>query len=163
MGAKNVTQKSRKSRKSCTKTKPMQTVPNGTVSRLTTSRPHPKGTVSKDRGRTQAPDAQHPQTLGGSPQTQHVHFQANLLIYLPKLSYIKYVTPEIKHTHYCDDSRFWDNHKCPEYMKTWATHPLIWHKLLHNCKNILNNLAGMSDTLVIQNFHRKSFVSLNIL
>ena len=70
---------------------------------------HPKGTVSKDRGRTQAPDAQHPQTLRGSPQTQHVHFQANLLIYLPKLSYIKYVTPEIKHTHYCDDSRFWDN------------------------------------------------------
>ena len=62
------------------KSNPRKQSQNGTVSRLTTSRPHPKGTVSIDRGRTRAPEAQHPQTPRWSPQTQHIHFQANLLI-----------------------------------------------------------------------------------
>ena len=105
----HVTQKSRIPEKVVPKPSPWQTVPNETVSRPSTRQPHPMGTVPKTEEEHECLMPNILQTLRWSPQIQHVNFQADLLIYLPQFSYIKYVTPEIKHTHYCDDLRSWDN------------------------------------------------------
>ena len=112
MGAKNATQKSRKSRKCCTKTKPTQTVPKRDSFQAHHQPTAPQGNgLKRPRKNTSAwsptfPDAA--VVTSNSTRTFPGQF-IDLLIYLPKLSYIKYITPVIKYTHYCDDSTFWDN------------------------------------------------------
>ena len=112
MDAKDVTQKSSKPEKVVPRPNSSQTVTNETVSWPSSSQPHPMGKVSKDQERTRGPDVQHSPdaaVVTSNPTRKFPGRYIDLLIHLPQFSYIKYVTPEIKHTHYCDDSRFWDN------------------------------------------------------
>ena len=105
MGAKSV---------SCSKTKPFANSPQRDSFPAHHQPAAPHGNGSKDRGRIRAPDAQHPPDTAVVTSNSTRKFPGwfiDLLIHLPKLRYIKYVTPEIKYTHYCNDSRFWDNLK----------------------------------------------------
>ena len=105
-GCENVTPKNKEKKKMYPNQVLPITLSNETVSRPTTRQLHPNGNGFKDRGRTRVPDAQHSSDTAVVTSNHHV----NLPIYWPQFSDIKYVTPEIKHTHYWDDSRFWDNH-----------------------------------------------------